>query len=206
MRPGRHAAADGSFGRSAGVAAGRGLLLILVALVIGILLYNAADDEGGADLAVNGTSDTTGEAETATTLPTTTTLPERPAGSVKVLVLNGTSTSGAALKVATPLNQTAGFNTIKPEDATAAVKNAKPATTVVYYVTPDFQREAAKVATFLGLNPSTSVKPLSTPAPATNIADANVVVVVGADLAAKPPASAGATSTTAPATTSTTRP
>src|SRR5688572_18585602 len=41
VRPGRYAAADGSFGRSAGSALGRGVLLLAVALVIGIVLLNA---------------------------------------------------------------------------------------------------------------------------------------------------------------------
>ena len=199
MRPGRHAAGDGSFGRSAGVAAGRGLLLILVALVIGILLYNAADDEGTSLASRDRTATTVGR--TATSALTTTTLPIRPASAVKVLVLNGTATGGAARAVATPLNKTAGYNTIAPADASDAVKAAKPATTVVHFVTPDFQREAIEVAKFLGLNPATAVKPLPTPAPATNIADANVVVVVGAELAAKPPASAGTSSSTTSTTT-----
>src|SRR5436190_497257 len=43
MRPGRYAATDGSFARSAGGAGVRGLALLALALIIGVVLLNATD-------------------------------------------------------------------------------------------------------------------------------------------------------------------
>lgn len=190
MRTGRHAADDGSLGRSAGMAAGRGLGLILVALLIGIVLYNSADNSPAPKAASTGgkkTTQTTVPGET--TLPPTTLPPVRSPSEVRVVVVNGTSTSGAAGKVSDPLNKTAGYNTLKPTDATPAVKQSNPKTSVVYF-TPGFEREAKAVAAFLGL-PATATAALPTPPPSTELNDANVVVLVGADLVAKPPAQSG---------------
>src|SRR5688572_32878647 len=99
MRPASHAAADGSFGRSAGVAAGRAAMLLGVAVLIGLLLLNTTEAEAprlttrttldGSDPTVPG--DDEGPLDT---LPAA-----RPPGEVKVLSANATRTEGAAAKV-----------------------------------------------------------------------------------------------------------
>jgi hypothetical protein len=178
------------------MAAGRGIGLIAIALLIGIILYNSADTSPATPAASSGKKPTATTTPDRTTIPPTTLPPLRAPADVRVVVVNGTSTKGAAAKVSDPLNKTAGYNTLKPADATAAVKQAPPKTTLVYF-TAGFEREARAIATFLGLG-AKAVAALPTPPPAApaDLNNANVVVLVGADLAAKPPASAGPTSST----------
>ena len=196
MRRGRHAAEDGSFGRSAGMAAGRGAALLAVAVAIGVILLNAADDEPGDRLAAGSDSATTEpQARGTTTLPpiTTTTLPLRAPRDVKVLSANGTDVRGVAGKVRDVL-RASGYNVLAPTDA-------KPATASAVYFAPAFNREAEAVAQALAL-PSTAVQPLPTPPPVPDVRGANVLVVVGPELAQR--LAATTTTTTRRATTSTT--
>lgn len=204
MKPGRHAAADGSFGRSAGAAGGRGFALIAVALLLGTLVLNATDDDPpGARLTTGSTPSDEQEPDggdgATTTLPeitSTTTLPLRPPAEVKLLVVNGTRTRGAAGKVNDKLKP-AGYNALAPTDATAAEVSS------VFYEL-GFEREAAAVASLLQL-PASTVKPMPTPVPVRdgNLRGANVLVVVGPELATGV-AGAPATTSTTRATTSTT--
>ena len=204
MKPGRHAAADGSFGRSAGAAGGRGFALIAVALLLGTLVLNATDDEPPGARLTTGSSPTVDDgddgddgADTTTTLPTitSTTLPPlRPPAEVKVLVVNGTRTKGAAKKV-TDVLAPAGYNTLAPTDAPAT-----DASKVYFEV--GYEKEAAAVASLLQL-PASAVVPIPVPVPVSggNLRGANVLVQVGPELAVR---YAGATSTTAAGSTSTT--
>ena len=77
MRPGRHAAADGSFERSAGTAAARGAFLLVVAVVLGIVLLQAADKGTSSRGLTTGTHasapTTTARKSTSTTVHTATT-------------------------------------------------------------------------------------------------------------------------------------
>ena len=52
--PGRYAAGDGSFAKSAGGAAARGGVLIAVAVAIGLIILNFAYDGGDESAAVPG--------------------------------------------------------------------------------------------------------------------------------------------------------
>src|SRR5687768_13996494 len=118
MRPGLHAAADGSFGRSAGAAMGRGVLLLAVALVLGIVLLNATDDQPpGTDVAVGSNGrETKGDDDkkpTGTTTSTTTTQPARAPAEVKVLVVNASDVKGAA-KGASDKLKAAQYNALAP--------------------------------------------------------------------------------------------
>lgn len=202
-RPGQ-SADDGS--RSSGIQPGRGAALLAVAVVLGIVLLNAADD-APPDRVSSGSSATTPSDSTSSTLaaPTTVvTLPLRAPADVKVITGNGTTTKGVAGKARDQL-KAAGYNVLAPTDATKATASA------VYFV-GDYTREAEGVATSLGLPPS-SVAAVPTPPPLPDARGANVIVVVGPELAQRlTPTSAttaagGATTTTAAggATTSTTR-
>lgn len=194
MSPGRHAADDGSLGRSAGAAAGKGVGLIAIGLLIGIVLYNSVDAAPTTERVSTDQPTATTEAPQAseTTSPSTTLPPVRKPSEVRVVVVNGTSTKGAAGKVSDPLNKTAGYNTLKPTDATAEVKASPPAKSFVYF-TPGFEREARAVATFLALDATAAVKlPNPPPAAPADLNGANLVVLVGQDLASKPPAAPGA--------------
>ena len=91
-----------------------------------------------------------------------------------MIVLNGTATSGVAKRVSDPL-ATAGYQTAPPGNATADVE-----ATQVFFG-PGFEAEAAAVATAIGA-PAGAVQPLPATPPG-NIGGAQVVVVVGPDLA-----------------------
>lgn len=212
MRKGRHSADDGSFGRSSGMAAGRAAALLAVAVVIGIVLLNAADDDDDEPSrqvsAAGDVPTTTVPLETTTTLPaTTSTLASRAPKDVKVLSTNGTDVKGAARR-ATDVLRAAGFNVLAPVDF------GKSVTVSAVYFTAGFEREAQGVATSLGLGAAV-VKLMPTPPPLADARGANVLVVVGPEVAGRLVAPAGGAATTpttkagaatsAPSTTTTTR-
>ena len=113
--PGRYAASDGSFAKSAGSAAARGGILIAIAVVIGFVLLWQGFDGGDSEAAVGdpGTTDspdptdstdptgTTGTTDSTAPTDTTGTTDSVPAelddpSTVKVAVLNGTGETGLA--------------------------------------------------------------------------------------------------------------
>jgi hypothetical protein len=114
---------------------------------------------------------------------TTTTSTTRPPSTVPVLVANASGVTGAAGTVTSQL-QVGGWNMQPPVNATARV-----ATSHVYYVAGQ-QSAANAIAASLHL-PTSAVAPYTTAAPVSPIGTAEVVVVVGPDLA-----SASATTTT----------
>jgi hypothetical protein len=199
-RRGAHAADDGSFGKSAAVNAGRGAILILVALVIGVILLQDYDD-GPDNVNVESSPEATAPDTTQplATLAPTTTLAVRQAKDVKVLVVNGTSVSGAAARVSTPLRN-AGYNVLAPVDASPSVK-ANTSASVVYYTTKEYEREAKQLQQDLDLPPA-PVTAVPSPPPTADLRGANVVILVGPDLAGSR-SSTGTTTTTRKATTTT---
>lgn len=195
MKPGRYAAADGSFGRSAGAAMGRGVALLAVALLIGVLLLNKTDERPpGSDVAAGpgpaaGSDDGNGGGRSATTTTsTTTTVPARQPKDVKVIVANGSAVNKAGARASDALKP-GGYNVLAPTNVAGQV-----AQSAVYY-TQTFEREAAAVAAALGM-PASVVKPVPTPAPF-DAKTANVLVLLGTDHASRFAAAAGSTTTTA---------
>lgn len=205
---GQHAADDGSFAKSATVNAGRGAVIIGLAVLVGFLLLRSSDD-GGGDIQVATQPDVTApdDTEPLPTIATTTTTPIKAPKDVKVLVVNGTTVAGAAARVAQPL-KVAGYNVLRAVDASPAIKAATK-TSTVYYVTKEFEREARALQSALALPATQPVVVVPTPPPAAEATTANVVIVVGPDLAkAGPGASSttvrgGVTTTTRRATTTT---
>ena len=170
----RHAATDGSFGRSAGGAALRGAGLLAVAVILGIvLLRNGGGDPYSRALRTVGspTPEVTVRPPTATTI----TVPVRAPSDVKVLPANGTSVSGAGLTTFNRLKQ-AGYNVLAASNTTA------PANASAVFFNPGFDREARVVAQLLGL-PDSAVQAMPTPPPVSDTRGADVIVVVGPDLA-----------------------
>ncbi|MDP1794611.1 MAG: LytR C-terminal domain-containing protein [Acidimicrobiales bacterium] len=174
-------------GRPAGatVHVGKAAALIIGAFVLGFIVLNV-DGTGGASLAVgNGGGDDSGVI-TNTTLgddelqTTTTTVALRQPATVKVVAVNATSTAGIAGR-ATQKLQAAGYNALTPGNATAEFKATNP-TSVVYVVTPGFEREAAAVAAVFAL-PASAVRAMPATSPSPDIKDGtNIAVIVGTGL------------------------
>jgi hypothetical protein len=201
VRPGQHAASDGSFGRSAGTQIGRAVGLIAVAAVIGIILLHRSGPSS-TTVAAHGTTTTAPSHPTTTgaTPPTTSAAPRAPS-SVKVLVANGTVAGGAgagsqhlAGEVSTTLHAQgydtlAAVNTNPPQNVTASI----------VYFQPGYEREAAALAQSLAL-PASAVQAMPAQPPVASLNGANILVVAGPDLAR----SAGSTTTTTAAHATTT--
>ncbi|MDQ1376479.1 MAG: hypothetical protein QOE15_652 [Acidimicrobiaceae bacterium] len=189
MSPGSHAADDGSFPRSAGIQAGRAAILIAVAVLIGVLLLHRTPGSGGVvPVQVEGTSTTSpldqitttvkpGGNGTATTRPTATTNTStvRAPQDIKALVANGTATPGLAGKVSNVVHAK-GYNTLASTNSTQ-----KPAASIIYFQ-PSYSADAAALAGKLNL-PASAVLAMPQPPPVANLNGANILIVVGPDLA-----------------------
>lgn len=180
---------------------GRGILLLAVAFLIGIVLLQKVDAPARDDQVEAGSSDDAEETTTTTEaapVVTTTTAALRAPKDVRVLTANGTSIKGAGGRIKDKL-LAAGYN------ALAATDTKTPASASAVYFTPGFEREAAVIAQIVGLAPAT-VQAMPNPAPVADLKAANVLVVVGPEIAQAAAASSSTTSTTkAPVTTSTTK-
>jgi predicted flap endonuclease-1-like 5' DNA nuclease len=196
VRRGAHAAADGSFGRSAAGHAGRGAALLFVALLIGIGLLQSTDrsDTIGTTAATPTTSKPTATAPPPTT-STTAAVPAHDPAAVKVLSANGTVTDGVGAKLQTKL-RTAGYNTLSP-----VTSSTKLDTSQIFFAA-GFQPDALAIATLLGL-PASAVAALPAKPPVT-VGSANVVVIAGKDVLPKLAAASTTASTVQRAPTATT--
>lgn len=186
MSPGRHAAEDSSFRRSASGAMLRGVVLIVVAVALGVVLLAATD---GPDpfTAVSGDGDdpAPGRRDTTTTVadetPTSDTLlpVEPPAevdpSTITVLVANAAGGVAGLAGTLTDQVEAAGYQTAPPTNASPAVDES-----TVYYAT-GFEEAANQVAALF--DPALEVAPLPDPPPVGDLAGASVVVLAGADLA-----------------------
>jgi hypothetical protein len=159
----------------------RGIVLVAVAVVIGLLLLRD-DDAARTQVAVgtegagqgeggDGADDGDGTARPTTT----TTAPLREPSEVKVLVANGSGTDGAA-GGATDALEALGYVTGTPA-------NAERVPSTVVYFTEGYEREAGALAEAIGAPPA-AVTPMPAVAPVDDLQLANVLVVLGPDLAA----------------------
>ena len=147
------------------------VLVVFVVATVGLLrIIHPSASSGAAGSTSNPSTVTTIAGHASTT--TTTTIP---ASRVSVLVANASGVTGAAEATTTKL-QPGGWNLLTPVNATAQVTASN-----VYYVA-GYQRPALAVATSLKLA-ATSVVPYTTSAPISTIGTAQVLVVVGPDLA-----------------------
>lgn len=167
----------------------KGLVIIGGAVVVGLAVFASF---GTPTTATGGSPPDTEASRTKVTVPpvtvpeaTTTSMPLRDPKDVKIVVANGTSTSGGSKKIIDALKP-ACFAVQLPVDATAKVKAEKRPTTTVYS-TPGYEREAAQITTRLGLQTTANAAlppdlPIPKGAPAYN-----VLVLVGQDLLDSPP-------------------
>lgn len=176
---------------------GRGIILLGVALALGIFLLNKADTTTGVDRVNAGTHTTQPDNGVTTTTGggvTTTTVPVRSPDKVKILVANGTDVRGAAGRVNLELVNLR-YNPIAPVDFGKIVKASQ------VYFQAGFEREAAVLVQALGL-PQAVALPLPVPPPLADLHGADILIILGPDLAAK--VTTSSTSTTKPKTTTTT--
>jgi len=169
--------------QAAGLAAGRGLLIVLLAVVIGImLLARAVGTDSGTVATTGGDSVAEGDAggkdgpastvaaptTTASTIP-----PKKEPASVVVLVANGRGVKGAAKANADAL-RVQNYNVLSPAD----YPTTEAATSV--YFQAGFQADAIAIAKVLNIDVA-KVKELPTTPLPVDVKNANVIVVLGAD-------------------------
>jgi len=181
--------------------------LLIIAVVLGIVLLNHFDN-GDPYATVAASQTTKAPKHATTTVPPPTTTPLRLPGAIKVLPANGSGVQGAGGRLKDKLTAS-GYNTLAATNATPTSKVY--ATSMVEYG-PGLVNEAKALAQTLQL-PDSVVQPLSAPPPVADSKGADIVVVVGQELAARLPATATATTvrrtstaTTVHATTTTKKP
>jgi hypothetical protein len=164
-----------------GARAGRGVAIVVIAVVVGVLLLPSATRAPLPADASTATPTTTTTAAGGTAShghhTTTTTSTTIPPSAIHVLVANATTTNGVAGDV-TRFLASKGFGTLTATNALVKVTASQIFT--VGGATADVQA----VATALNL-PATAIEPAASAAPVSSTAGANVVVIVGPDLASR---------------------
>jgi hypothetical protein len=165
--------------RDGGVHAGKAALVIAVVVLIGVLvLHHSKTSKVGAATSTSRSP----AASSTTTAPSTTTTTVVPPASIKLQVLNGTGSGNLASRWATKLRTSPGYNTLAPDDSTSKVTQSE-----IFVETPGYLPEAYALAAAVGLSQSavntTVPAPASAPIPATERSKANLVLVIGPDLA-----------------------
>lgn len=169
----RRAVVEGTFTRSMLAAAARGLGLVGVAVLLGVVLLQVTDDSGvpspGSGAVSAGGDSTT----TTTSTPEDPDTALRPPGQVQVLVLNAARAEGAAGDITAEL-EAIGHPALEPSNAPTQEE------TVIFYK-PGFEREAEAVAP--EVTDVAITEPLPDPSPFAGTEDADIVVVLGTNFA-----------------------
>lgn len=177
--------------RSVGTAAGRGALLLFIAVLLGVVLLNTVDDEETAVKSSGAKKAATTTTTVKAAKATTTTLREPEA--VTVFVANGADVNGAAGNVKTQLDAQ-NYNTLSPGNTETTFD-----TTSVYFAV-GYQGEAQAIAQLIGA-PAAGVKAVPADLDLPESRDANVIVIVGKDIAKPGPTTTAARSSSAATTT-----
>ena len=161
----------------------RGLVLVVVAFIVGVVLLR--DDDGVAaigqvgagtiDDVVSGSGD---DDPTATTIVATTTTTVRAQATVTVLVANGSGVTGAA-GTTTERVVALGYLTLEATNA------ERVAASQIFYVA-GYEAEAQRLAEELSPSAPPQILPMPSPAPVAELGGANLLVVLGPDLAPQP--------------------
>jgi hypothetical protein len=150
--------------------AARGVLVVIIAALLGILILKNFDDSS-ANVDAGGAATTTTAPATTTTVAATTTTVNK--ASFTVLVGNASGTQGAAGRL-TEKMQTDGFTMAQPVTATS-----KSDTTKVYFLS-GYEAAAASVASYLAVG---APEPMPEPKPVQDLGQAQVLVIEGRDIA-----------------------
>jgi hypothetical protein len=166
-------------GSSSGTQTGKAVLVIAVVIVIGwlVLAKSNTPTKAASSATTHHTTTTVAPSGTTTTLPALV-----PPARIKLQVLNGVLTGNLASEWSNKLKANPGYNTLPPDNATSKV-----AASQIYIITPGYQREANALAVAVGL-PVTAVNqtapaPATAPIPAAERTTANLVLIIGPDLA-----------------------
>lgn len=158
----------------------KALVLIAVLVVVGVVILSRTRIGGSASPST--TRKVSNPAVTTTVPAPVTTTTVLPAAQVKVQVLNGVLTGSLAGLWSTKLKTKYGYITELPDNATAKVTSS-----IIYILTPGYQAEADQLATTVGLTAAavdpTVPPPATAPIPAKERSTANLVLVIGNDLA-----------------------
>jgi hypothetical protein len=166
-------------GGSGATQTGKAVLVIAIVVVVGwwVLLKSTPSAH-----VASATSTTHATTTVRPTTPPTTAVALIPPASIKLQVLNGVLSGNLAGQWTTKLKANPGYNTLPPDNATSKV-----AASEIYIITPGYQREANALAVAVGL-PVTAVNqtvpaPATAPIPTAERTTANLVLVIGPDLA-----------------------
>ena len=166
--------------REGGVHAVKAAVVIALVVVLGVVVLHHKTTTHSASTAPSSRA-SSGAPTTAPALSTTTTTVVPPA-SIKLQVLNGTGSGNLATQWSTKLRTTPGYNTLAPDNTTSKVTQS-----AIYVETPGYLPEAYALATAVGLGPSavntTIPAPATAPIPTSERSKANLVLVIGSDLA-----------------------
>lgn len=162
-------------GGEGGVQTVKAVIVIAVLVALGIAVLARATSGHNVASASSTTS--------TTTIPSTTTTTLVPAAQIKLQVLNGVLTGSLAGEWSSKLKSNPGYNTLPALDATSKVTSSQ-----IYVVTTGYTAEAQALAAVVGL-PTSAVNstippPSSAPIPSSVLSSANLVLVIGPDLAA----------------------
>lgn len=183
---GSHVASDNSYMRDAGTQTGKAVLLVVVAFLIalGLLRTTGSAKATSAPAAKKSAPATRSATTTTSTSTTTTTVPLVAPSQIKLQVLNGLLTGPLSADLSAKLKANPGYDTLPPDNATHKVLKS-----AIYVITPGYLPEAKVLANTVGLPQSvinpTIPAPASTPIVASERAQANLVLVIGPDLASK---------------------
>jgi LytR cell envelope-related transcriptional attenuator len=172
-------------GNGDGVHTLKALVLIVAVVLIGwAVLHHTTKAHSPTPSASSPTTATTAPTTVPGRATTTTTVALIPPSSIKLQVLNGVGSGQLATEWSNKLKADPGYDTLAPADATATVPASR-----IYIVTPGYQREAQALATTVGLTAAaivaTAPPPASAPIPSTARTNANLVLIIGPDLAGK---------------------
>ena len=183
--------------------AGKGVLLLGVFVAIGIIVLSEGfnDTTGGSEsLSIpavteesneetNTTEEETVAEEETATAETESTVPVQeapvsssesvlhPPAEVRVLVANGTEVGGAAGAIREVLISDQGYNGLPPVNATT---EEVPEFSFVYYAN-GYELDARNVGLIIGAD-SANILPIPAALPVTDLAEANILILLGSDL------------------------
>jgi hypothetical protein len=166
------------------------VVVVAVAIAVGVLVrmspaHSAASPTGTTHPAAASTTTVPSATTTPAVVTTTTTTTTVPPATVTVLVLNGWTTEHAALYFQKKLAGD-GYDTLAPNNALDETST----TTSVFVVAPSDSTTGTAIAELLGLPSSAVVVPSATndsAIPASLLHQADIIVVVGADISKQVP-------------------